>query len=121
MAILKRLKNAVLGLKDIEVSGNMHVSTLEQQFREQFGTGIRVYKLDSSGAIRTGRGAKRADSNATLASVSTGKVGAITLQKNMTVKQAEDAFANVLGVGIQIEDKEGKLAADQVRICDLQK
>ncbi len=121
MAILKTLKNAVLGLKDIEVSGNMHVNTLQNRFREQFGTGIRVYKLNSEGKISTGRGAKPADGNATLASVSTGKVGTITLKKAMTVKEAENAFSSLLGVGVQIEDKEGKLANDQVRLSDLNK
>lgn len=99
----------------------MHVSTLQRQFREQFGTGIRVYKLNSSGEITTGRGAKPAASSATLASVSTGKVGTITLKKNMTVKEAENAFADKLGVGIQIEDNEGKLAFDQARLSDLNK
>lgn len=121
MGILKNLKNAVLGLKDIEVTGNMRVNTLQSNFKEQFGTGIRVYKLNSEGKISTGRGAKPADANAALASVSTGKVGAITLKKNMTVKEAENAFASNMGVGVQIEDKEGKLANDQVRLADLSK
>lgn len=121
MAILKNLKNAVLGLKDLEVTGNMSVRALQNLFTEQFGTGIRVYKLNAEGKISTGRGAKPADAAATLASISSGNVGTITLKKNMSVKEAEDAFANMLGVGVQIEDKDGKLANDQVRLSDLGK
>lgn len=121
MGLLKSIKNAVLGLKDIEVTGRMRVSTLQAQFKEQFGTGIRVYKLNSAGQISSGRGARLAEPSATLASVSAGKVGTITLKKNMTVKEAEDAFAEKLGVGVQIEDKDGALANNQVRLADLAK
>lgn len=121
MKILKTLKNTILGMKDIEVSGNMHVNTLCAIFREQYGVGMRVYKLNSDGKIFTGRGAKKAEPNSTLASVSTGKVGSITLKKSMTVQQVEDAFANSMGVGVQIEDAEGKLANNQIRLSDLRK
>ena len=99
----------------------MSVRALQNLFTEQFGTGIRVYKLNSEGKISTGRGAKPADASATITSISSGNVGIITLKKNMSVKEAENAFSSLLGVGVQIEDKEGKLANDQVRLSDLNK
>ena len=42
----------VLGLKDINVTGNMHVGTLNEEFEKNFGTQIRVYKGLSKGAIQ---------------------------------------------------------------------
>lgn len=86
-----------------------------------FAPASRVYKLNSSGATSTGRGTTPAEAGTTLGSVSTGKVDTITLKKNMTVKEAEDAFANIHGLGVQSEDKEGKFANDQLRISDLRK
>ena len=41
----------VLGLKDVEVKGQTKVGTLKKDFKESFGTEIRVYKT-----LNTGKG-----------------------------------------------------------------
>lgn len=115
MGIFKRL----LGYKDIVVSADMPVGDLREKFKEQFGIGIRVYKLNAAGEIFTGRGAKKAPDDATLSSVSKGHPGSVTLKKSMTVNQVESAFAETMGVGVQVEDIEGGLAANTSRIGDL--
>jgi len=61
----------ILGLEDVRGSGNMHVKTLQGQFKESFGTEIRVYK-----ALNTGRCSRKAEPTATLASL----VGSKTLE-----------------------------------------
>lgn len=99
MGLLDGIKNAVLGLKDIEVTGNMQVGTLRKQFREQFGTEIRVYK-----GLNTGKGAKKAEDKATLASICAEgmKVKDITIKKSLTVAEVEQQFKDQMGIGIQI-------------------
>lgn len=96
---MKKMLNAILGLKDIEVTGNMHVGTLQDRFRESFGTEIRVYK-----GLNTGKGAKKADAKATLASVCGEgmKVAPITIKKNQSVGEIEQQFKDKMGIGIQI-------------------
>lgn len=55
MGILKFL----LGLEDVEVNGNMHVETLQEQFAENFGTQLRIYAKSKKG-INTGKGSRPA-------------------------------------------------------------
>lgn len=114
----------MLGMKDVEVTGKMHAGTLAERFAEQFGTVIRVYKPSKSGAINTGRGSRPADEKDTLASLcATGcKVTSITLRKSHSVREVERAFAEQMGIGVQIMLPDGKtFAPDQMRLQDVAK
>jgi hypothetical protein len=113
----------LLGLKDVEVSGNMHVNTLQEQFAENFGTQLRVYAKSSKG-INTGKGARPADGKSTLASVSSDavKVSSITIKKDNTVGNIEERFAKEMGIGIQIASPDGKkLAPNDIKLKDVAK
>jgi phosphoribosylformimino-5-aminoimidazole carboxamide ribonucleotide (ProFAR) isomerase len=113
----------LLGLKDVEVNGNMHVSTLQESFAENFGTQLRIYSKTSKG-INTGKGARPAASKATLASVSIDsvKVSSMTIKKNNTVGEIEDQFAKKMGIGIQIASPDGKkLAPNNIKLQDVAK
>ena len=106
MGILDSIKGMVLGLKDIEVNGNMHIDKLCKQFKEQFGTELVVYK-----SLNTGRGAKRADMKVTLASVCPKRVEGITIKKSDTVGEVEDQFKESMGIGVQIMEPDGEAFA----------
>jgi hypothetical protein len=96
---------AIMGLKDIEVSGNMKVDTLKKNFKESFGTEIRVYST-----LTTGKGAKPAKEKATLASICAEgmKVKPITIKKSHVVGDIETQFKEQMGIGIQIMMPDGK-------------
>ena len=113
--------NMVLGLKDVQVDGKQHVATLQKNFKESFGTEIRVYKPTSDGRINTGKGAKPAGKKDTLAKVSIQKVESVTIKKSHTVGDIEDQFENKMGIGIQIEQPDGSLAPDNMRLKDVAK
>ena len=111
----------VLGLKDVHVDGKQHVATLLKNFKESFGTEIRVYKPTKDGRINTGKGARPAGKKDTLATVSIEKVEDITIKKSHKVGDIEDQFKNKLGIGIQIEQPDGSLAPDDMRLKDVAK
>jgi len=115
---MKFLKKLVLGLEDIDVTGNMHVRTLQERFRKSFGTEIRVYKT-----LNTGRGARKAESAATLASLGNSKtLGKIEIKKNSTVDDIEDQFKEQLGIGIQIMLPDGEtFAPNGIKLKDVAK
>ena len=98
-------------MADIVVSGNTKVKTLKAQFQEKYGVAIRVYK-----------GQKFADDDATLASVRKDGVsgkGEIDINGNMHVGNLERKFMDNLGVKIQVENKAGKLADNNVSLASL--
>jgi hypothetical protein len=103
--MLKKL----FGFHDIEVKGQMQVGTLQKQFEESFGTVIRVYKPTKEGKINTGKGSRPADPKSTLASncMDGTKVSDITIRKGYTVDAVEKAFAEKMGIGIQIMTPDG--------------
>ena len=114
----------LLGLKDVEVKGNMHVSTLQERFAENFGTQLRVYAKTKDGTINTGKGAKPAKSNSTLASNSleSVKIKPMVIKKSHSVGQIEDQFAKSVGVGVQIASPDGKkLAPNDTKLKDVAK
>jgi hypothetical protein len=113
MGFFKKL----LGMHDIKVTGNMHVKTLKEKFKEEFGTEIRVYK-----STNTGKGSRLADNDATLASVSDKKIEEITIKKSKTVGEIEDEFKEKLGLGIQIMNPDGKsFAPNDIKLKDIGK
>ena len=116
---MKKLLKGILGLKDIEVKGNMKVDTFKKHFQKSFGTEIRVYKT-----LTTGKGAKPADEKATLASICAKgkKVSDITIKKTNTVGDVEDQFKEMMGIGIQIMLPDGKaFAPNDMRLKDVYK
>ena len=113
MGILDKVKGFVLGLKDIDVSGNMHVGSLRDEFKKNFGTELRVYKT-------LGRGANRADPKQTLASICDKKVEGLTIKKSDTVGDIENQFKNKMGIGIQIMQPNGEdFAPNSTRLKDV--
>ena len=109
--------NIIRGLKDIKVTGNMHVGKLRSQFKESFGTELRVYK-----STNTGKGSRSAGANSTLASICEKKVKPITIKKNHTVGDIEQQFKDQMGIGIQIMLPDGKKFAPNImRLKDVGK
>jgi len=115
---------ALLGLKDIDVSGNLQVRTFQERFSESFGTEVRVYKAKRDGTINTGKGSVKASGKATLASIAAKgtKVSDLTIKKSNTVGEVEESFAQEMGIGIQIMTPDGKeFAPNDARLKDVAK
>ena len=107
----------VLGLKDIEVHGKLHVGKLRSRFKDSFGTELRVYK-----STNTGKGSRHAPENATLASICEKKIGPMTIKKSHTVDEIEKQFKNEMGIGIQIMSPDGKeFAPNKIKLKDVVK
>ncbi len=118
------LLNMLLGMKDIEVSGKMHVGTFQKNFKEAFGTEIRVYKAKADGTLNSGKGAKPAPTKSSLASncAKGQKVGDLTIKKGKTVSDIEKEFATKMGVAIQIMLPDGSgFAENSMRLKDVAK
>jgi len=98
--------------KQVKVSGQMKVATLKKDFKEAFGAGIRIYN-----------GKKFADDNATLASIRAkdAKGGDISIVGQTKVGNVENAFKEEMGITIQIENKDGELADNNVTLGSLSK
>ena len=106
-------------MEDINVTGNMHVSSLQGQFKKSFGTELRIYKT-----LNTGRGARPAEGNSTLASIAAEgkKVENLTIKKGDSVDKIEDQFKNTLGIGIQVMLPDGKtFAPNDMKLKDVAK
>jgi hypothetical protein len=117
--MLKKLRNSVLGLKDVEVTGNLQVGTFKKRFFESFGTQIRVYKT-----LTTGKGAKPANDKATLASICAPdkKVESMTIKKNQNAGDVELLFKDKMGIGIQIMLPDGtNFAKNDMKLKDVAK
>ncbi|MDG2156340.1 MAG: hypothetical protein P8M26_10390 [Gammaproteobacteria bacterium] len=113
------LFNKLLGLKDVEIRGQTKVKSLKKDFKESFGTEIRVYKT-----ANTGKGSRPADDGSTLASIATGgkKITSMTIKKGDMVGNIEEQFAEKLGVGIQIMGPDGKkFAPNDMKLKDIVK
>ena len=111
------LFDIIRGLKDIDVTGKMHVGTLRSQFKESFGTELRVYK-----STNTGKGSKSASAKATLASICEKKLKPITIKKSNTVGDIEQQFKDQMGIGIQIMLPDGKkFAPNNMKLKDVGK
>jgi hypothetical protein len=97
-------------MANIDVHGNTRVKTLKKAFQKEYGVEIRIYK-----------GQKFADDDATLASVRVGDPAGddININANMKVGNLEKKFKDVLGVKVQIENKDGKLADNKVTLGSL--
>ncbi|MBO6069776.1 MAG: hypothetical protein IIZ03_03595 [Succinivibrionaceae bacterium] len=97
----------------MKVNGRTTVGKLKTMFKDEFGIGVRVYN-----------GKRFADDTSTLASIRSAdadakKSGDFEVRGNMKVGNAEKAFKEAFGVSIQIENKAGDLAKDDVTIASL--
>ncbi len=100
-------------MADIQVSGRMLVGTLKKQFKEEFGSTLRVYK-------GTHKGAHFADDDATLASVrgeDAEKSGELIIHGNMHVQTFEEKFKDIFGIQVQVATPDdSKLAQNDITL-----
>jgi hypothetical protein len=98
-------------MAQISAHGKTKVGTFKNQFKEEYGVGIRIYN-----------GQRFAAENATLASIRSeeqSSEGAIKINGNMLVGNLEQKFLDVLGIKVQIEDAQGGLADNGVTLTSL--
>jgi len=93
--------------KELKIDGRMKVGTLMKNFKETFGVGIRIYK-----------GKRFADEEVTLSSIrdDDAKGGKVEIHGKTKVGNIEKMFKEQMGITIQVEDKAGKLADDDLTL-----
>lgn len=95
----------------MKVNGRTTVAKLKSMFKSEFGVSVRVYKNNHF-----------ADESATLASIRTVNDptnGDFEFHANTKVGNVEKLFKDAFGIQIQIEDKSGNLADNNVTIASL--
>lgn len=95
-------------MADFKVSGRMKVSSLQSQFKKNFGGTLRVYN-----------GNKFADGGDTLASIRKGDVkgGEFSASGNMHVGRFEDQMKENFGIKVQVANKDdSKLVKDNTSL-----
>jgi hypothetical protein len=95
----------------MKVNGRTTVAKFKSMFKSEFGVSVRVYK-----------GNHFADESDTLASIKTVKDptnGDFEIHGNSKVGNVEKLFKDTFGIQIQIEDKTGNLADNNVTIASL--
>ncbi len=98
-------------MAELKCNGRTKVKTLKTSFKETFGVGIRIYN-----------GARFADDDATLASIRIEKKeGELKISGNMLVGNLEKKFLEMIGIKVQIENKDGGLADDSKTLGSLSK
>ena len=90
-------------MAEIKVSGRMLVKTLQKQFKDAFGSTLRVYK-----------GKQFADPDATLSSIkkSDAKGGEMSVHGKMLVGNFEEKFKEEYGIEVQVAN------ADNTKLVD---
>jgi hypothetical protein len=80
-------------MAELSVSGRMSVKTLRKQFKEAYGSTLRVY-----------HGSRFADEDATLASIrkSDAKGGDLKVNGNLKVGNFEERFLETFGIKVQV-------------------
>ena len=94
-------------MAEFKVDGRMKVKTLKANFKENFGSTLRVYKsVSCKGGF--------ADDNATLASLrAEGKTGGeLTVGGNLRVGNFEKKIAEMYGIGVQVANADDTALAD---------
>lgn len=95
-------------MADFTITGRMKVKTLKADFKENFGSTLRVYN-----------GQKFADDDATLASIrkNDAKGGDVKINGNMLVGNFEKKILEEFGVKVQVADIENtKLISDSITL-----
>ena len=104
------------GMKTLTIDGRLKVKTLKDNFKEAFGGTLRVYN-----------GNKKADDDATLASIRTNDTasGEVECTENMTVGEFETELAEKFGIKVQVASPDDwVLALDEYTlstVCDIPK
>lgn len=96
-------------MAEIKMTGNMKVKTLRTQFKEAFGSTLRVYN-----------GVKFADDEATLASIRAkdAKGGELAVKGNMQVGNFENKVKELYGIKVQVANADDSALADNsVTLC----
>ncbi len=90
-------------MAEFSISGRMTVKTLKKQFKDAFGSTLRVY-----------HGVKFADENATLASIRKegSKGGELKVNGNMKVGTFEDKILEIFGIKVQVANADDTKLAD---------
>jgi hypothetical protein len=99
-------------MAEIALKGNMKVKTLKAQFKEAFGSSLRVYMSP------TCKG-RMADDEATLASIRAegAKGGELKVVGNMQVGNFEKKIVEMYGIGVQVANaKDTELADNSVTL-----
>jgi hypothetical protein len=78
-------------MAEFNISGRMLVKTLRNNFKNEFGLDLRVYK-----------GNQFADEEATLASLSDKKVEDFACRSNMLIGNFETSFKEATGLKVQV-------------------
>jgi len=97
----------------LKVDGRYKVKRLKDEFFQEFGVNIRVYK-----------GSRFADDNVSLASIradNAPKADDFEIHGNTNVGNVEKAFLEKLGIKVQVENAEGELADNSVSLSSLRK
>lgn len=100
-------------MADFTITGRMKVKTLKADFKENFGSTLRVYN-----------GQKFADDDATLASIrkNDAKGGDVKINGNMLVGNFEKKILEEFGIKVQVADIENtKLISDSITLTALGK
>lgn len=95
-------------MADFTITGRMKVKTLKADFKENFGSTLRVYN-----------GQKFADDDATLASIrkNDAKGGDVKINRNMLVGNFEKKILEEFGIKVQVADIENtKLISDSITL-----
>jgi hypothetical protein len=95
-------------MTDFTITGRMKVKTLKADFKENFGSTLRVYN-----------GQKFADDDATLASIrkNDAKGGDVKINGNMLVGNFEKKILEEFGIKVQVADIENtKLISDSITL-----
>lgn len=90
-------------MADFSIDGRMKVKTLKKQFKEAYGSTLRVYK-----------GKQFADDDATLASIrgEGAKGGDVSVKGNMKVGNFEDKMKEIFGINVQVANADDSKLAD---------
>ncbi len=92
-------------MAQLNVSGNKKVKTLKAEFKNAFGSSLRVYKsVKCVGPF--------ADDEATLGSIATKEGGDLTVGGNKTVGRFEEEFRDIFGIGVQVANAANTELAD---------
>ena len=94
-------------MAEFTLNGRTKVKTLKANFKENFGSTLRVYK---SASCKGGF----ADDDATLASIRAegAKGGDLVVKGNMQVGNFEKKVAEMYGIGVQVATKDDSALAD---------
>ena len=102
-------------MAEIALKGQMKVKTLKAEFKEAFGSTLRVYKsVTCKGAF--------ADDEATLASIRAegAKGGELSVKGNMHVGNFEKKIADMYGIGVQVANVDNtKLVQNDLTLASL--